>query len=603
MKATHPRGSLCRLQRPFLCAKQTSVERQRPDTTSNEIELYIRTYYSMLRSTGEVRVRSFEEVHAFSKSSLHPGARRARIDVSAFGYAAARLPLCMHEVKRIVLGQSEEQFGDFGYDVRSWPRVSSRGRRRPMRYDGKGVLAVFISSASDIDDLVPIVTAYQIEWNKMSTLLGGSEIGRRLAAGELSGREAHFVEELGGALGLASDRVNRLLEALGHSRMAALLAISSHRADLRMRLLAVSLSQYQTAAQRWWSGVEPVYLQGTRHRRPVYFVSSNTHSLANLLGGYALAHEDALVAMAQRDNPGGVWKELQRALAADPEEGANYLYFVLRQYLHTQQGVISDVQRWDSESGIFTVPDPGHVEVSAQVIDIAKLRPERFDPRLNVGGLERLRNSDALILNLDYPLGIASYHLLSRVGQGVGSIRGIFVMGKAATLNARVGDVMISSVVHDEHSKNTYVFKNAFAASDVAPYLRYGSVLDNQKVLTARSAFLQNRNYMGVFYREGYTVLEMESGPYMSAVYELVDPRRHPNDEIVYLGDRAPFPLGYLHYASDTPYSRRQQLLSKSLGYFGVDSTYGCSIAIVRRIFELELERLANRGVAHPGDA
>ena len=34
------------------------MERQRPDTTSNEIELYIRTYYSVLRSTGEVRVRS-----------------------------------------------------------------------------------------------------------------------------------------------------------------------------------------------------------------------------------------------------------------------------------------------------------------------------------------------------------------------------------------------------------------------------------------------------------------------------------------------------------------------------------------------------------------
>ncbi len=61
------------------------MDRQRPDTTSNEIELYIRTYYSMLRSTGEVRVRSFEEPHAFSKSSLHLGARRVQPDVSAFG--------------------------------------------------------------------------------------------------------------------------------------------------------------------------------------------------------------------------------------------------------------------------------------------------------------------------------------------------------------------------------------------------------------------------------------------------------------------------------------------------------------------------------------
>ena len=96
---------------------------------------------------------------------------------------------------------------------------------------------------------------------------------------------------------------------------------------------------------------------------------------------------------------------------------------------------------------------------------------------------------------------------------------------------------------------------------------------------------------ISLFYREGYTVMEMESGPYLSAVYELVDPRRHPNDEIVYLGERTSFPVGFLHYASDTPYSRRKSLLSSSLSYFGMDSTYACAIAIVRRIFETELRR------------
>ena len=42
------------------------VDRQPPRTTSNEIDLYIRTYYSLLRSTGDVRVRAFEEAHLYS---------------------------------------------------------------------------------------------------------------------------------------------------------------------------------------------------------------------------------------------------------------------------------------------------------------------------------------------------------------------------------------------------------------------------------------------------------------------------------------------------------------------------------------------------------
>ena len=37
--------------------------------------------------------------------------------------------------------------------------------------------------------------------------------------------------------------------------------------DLHVRMLAPSYSQYQRAAQRWWSGVEPTYIRGTEPRR------------------------------------------------------------------------------------------------------------------------------------------------------------------------------------------------------------------------------------------------------------------------------------------------------------------------------------------------
>jgi hypothetical protein len=48
-----------------------------------------------------------------------------------------------------------------------------------------------------------------------------------------------------------------------------------------------------------------------------------------------------------------------------------------------------------------------------------------------------------------------------------------------------------------------------------------------------------------------------------------------------------------LHYASDTPISRRQMLLSKSLSYFGVDATYATSVAVMRRILTQESARMA----------
>jgi hypothetical protein len=254
-----------------------------------------------------------------------------------------------------------------------------------------------------------------------------------------------------------------------------------------------------------------------------------------------------------------------------------------------------EVRGFEQSAGLSHLSTPGHVDVDAQIVELARLDPACLDPRLRVPGLETLRASDAMILNIDYPLGMAAYYLLSRVGQGVGNLRGVYVMGKAATLNGRVGDVSLSGVCYDEHSRNTFLFKNAFGAGDVAPWLRLGSVFDNQSALTVRGAFLQNRQYMTAFYRDGYTVLEMESGPFLGAVYELIYPHALPRDEIVHLSNKVPFDLGFLHYASDTPYSRRQSLLSKSLSYFGVDSTYACAVAIVRRILTQEIARLSTR--------
>ena len=575
------------------------MDRQRPRTTSDEIDLYIRTYYSLLRSSGEVRVRAFEEAHAFSDSSLHPGARTGVPDVAAFAYSAARLPACMPRVEKLVLGQSHESFEAVGLEVREMERVLTRGRRRPLRWDGNGTLCAFISSTSDIDDLVPIVTAYQIVWNQMHALLAGTVLGEQLRQDTTLGPEDIDLVALARVLDLDDDGARTLLAALDADWFGSLRVIASRECDMSMRVLSGSYSQYQRAVQRWWSGIEPSLLRERRPRRPpVYFVSSNTHSLLNLIGGYARAHRDGILEFARRKNPEGLADHFARALVGggDEAEACNLSYYLLRAFLHDDISRLQDVQRFEAESGIKSIDVPGKIDVNAQIFDLSQVQPDRLDPRVRLPGAELLARSDAVIVNIDYPLGMAAYHHLSRVGQGCGEIRGVYVMGKAATLNGRIGDVMISSVVQDEHTRNTYLFRNGFVAADVQPYIRVGTVLDNQKALTVRGPFLQNREYMGVFYREGYTVLEMEAGPYLSSVFELVNPQRHPNDEIVHLSNLVPFDLGVLHYASDTPYSRRQSLLSKSLSYFGVESTVACAIAIVRRIFAAEIARLRAEG-------
>lgn len=230
-------------------------------------------------------------------------------------------------------------------------------------------------------------------------------------------------------------------------------------------------------------------------------------------------------------------------------------------------------------------------DLEAQVIRLSELKADKLDPRLKDSDLSFLAKSDAVILNIDYPLGMAAYHVLTKISERVPDIRGIYIMGKAATLNGVVGDVMIPTVVHDEQSKNTYLFSNCFSARDITPYLVYGAVLDQQKSVTVRGTFLQTAHYMEVFYNEGYTDIEMEAGPYLSALYEMVRPKRHPYNEIVNLTD-LPLDLGIVHYASDKPLSKGKNLGAGSLSYYGMDPTYATSIAILKRILSLERQRL-----------
>jgi hypothetical protein len=579
-----------------------------PSRANEEIELYMRTYYSLLRSTSDIRVRSLEETHSAMNSSLHVGADDPAPDISAFVYSVMRLPQCMPQVRLVLMGQSDEVFDRRGYpDVEKWEPVTAHSRRRKMFWDGDTTLAAFIASVSDIDDLIPMLTAYQIEWNKLHHRLVNAPILDDIEA-HVRGEQPLIPDQVGNVadvLGISADDFAKLQAAWGAVLWPNLLRIGQARQDMSIRLLAGSLTDYRRATDGWWSTIAQEvdrYLKSDLFYRPVYFISSNTHSLLNLLGGHALATEPALADFLQEVNPENLWHHYQQSKAGQGQTKLeDLLYYAQGIYQrHGNEQAWAERQAamhaYHRERGLLHVENPLYLDVATQVIELKSLRPEYFDRRLQMDGLEALQESDAVIINVDYPLGMAAYQIFSQVAAHLGELQGVYFMGKAATLNGQVGDVMLPNVVYDEHSRNTFLFRNCFVAPDIAPYLTHGSVFDNQKAVTVRGTFLQNKDFVGVFYQEGYTDIEMETGPYLSGVYENIYPRRYPVNEIVNLFINAPYDLGVIHYASDTPYSRRQTLLSKSLSYFGVAATYAAAIAIARRILSREIMILHGMG-------
>jgi hypothetical protein len=564
------------------------MERTVPSASSEEIKLYRSTIYSLLRSSAEVQIRTLEEIHAGMNSLLHPGVRGAAPDVSAFIYSALRLPDAIDSVRLVVLGQSTEVFRRHGYtNIEEWQPVSARARRRRCFYDGKETLACYIASRSDIEDVIPALTAYQIEWNKMHLLLQRWPTGTNLAEAI---RDPQAFRLLAETLAMPEEDLLRLQTIWRGQFLPTLERIRAHDRSANLRLLSGSLSEYMRATHQWWENIERAAPE--LDRRPVYFVSSNTHSLTNLLTGFPLQQAQDIAGFVEQSQDADLlaeWHGIQNQRVRSSRE--NFLYYVIKKYQQTEQGqaMLEAQTDWERRHGVTRVSSEHAFDVEAQVIDLSKIDPTVMDPRLREG-MPDWQPSDALILNIDYPLGLAAFNILSKVAEQARSVLGVYVMGKSATLNAVRGDVLVPNVVQDEHSHNTYLFENVFSAADVAPYLKYGTVLDNQKAICVLGTFLQNGQIMDVFFREGYADIEMESGPFLSAAYEMFRPKRHPIDEIVNMYG-LPFDLGILHYVSDTPLSKGKNLGAGTLSYFGMDSTYATSIAILRRIFKMEQRR------------
>ena len=392
-------------------------------------------------------------------------------------------------------------------------------------------------------------------------------------------------------MGAADEDWVRLQQAWTSGFLETLTAVRRRLCEMTLRTIGSTDVGYARGAHRWWTPIGTAMAEMGLGGAPVYFVSSNLHSLVNVLSGVARRLEGDITEFI-RENDSELYSELGHIEAGEISASRdNWLYFAARVLFdsHPKKSEYSKVRtKLEKEGGIRHIKArAGVAESSAQVFKLSELDPSCFDTRVGKVDPLALKASNASIVNIDYPLGFASYYLLREVAEQVGHLKGVYVMGKAATLNAVVGDVMICNSVYDEHSGNTYWLENCFTASDVQPHLVYGSALDNQRAVTVRGTFLQNRDYLEFYYQGRYTVVEMEAGPFLDACFEASMPGRHPTGENVNM-TRLGFDLGIVHYASDTPYTQARTLGARGLSYRGMDSTYASAVAVARRILGRE---------------
>ena len=102
------------------------------------------------------------------------------------------------------------------------------------------------------------------------------------------------------ALGGAADDWARLADAWGDHFEDNLQAIANEGKSMRVRMLGGTQVGYQRMTRRWWAPVRGDLNARALGDAPLYFVSSNTHSLSNLVTGLAREREEELVEFFER---------------------------------------------------------------------------------------------------------------------------------------------------------------------------------------------------------------------------------------------------------------------------------------------------------------
>lgn len=554
------------------------------------IELNVRSYRSALKSSLQITINSLTNSHLKMDSILHPlGLKDDIIDISALVYSFLRLPANLDKTNLVVMGQSPEVFQTAGYDnITSWHKCAPTARRTVRYYNSTSrTLANIISSISDVDDLVNTLVAYQSEWNKFHHLL------HLHYPHTFQFIRAKKKETLATTLKLSPEDWQKLCTSLGPKWSLRLTRIYKTHHNLRLQLLAGSWVDYTKTTQHWWKNISTSTIGLHLPHRTVYFVSSNTHSLLNLITGHAISSQNELLKFAKIHHPDldNLWQNIQSQESFLHQN--DFLYY-LSKYMTDNKKYQQDWQNLQNKLNIISVPPTHFLNSTLQIFPVSSLARRSLgggdlDSRLKISKNLKLQSSNALIINIDYPLGFAAYHVLSEVLENINNVRGVYILGKAAVLNSEIGDIEIPRLTFDEHTQNSYIYKNCFNSFFPFPN-NQGSILTNQKSVSVLGTFLENQALIDKYSQNNLTIMEMETGPYLNAITEACYDQQTPRNTIVDLNS-VPFDLGIINYTSDTPYSQAKNLGAGSLNLSGLEPVYLGSLAILQRIINLEEEK------------
>ncbi len=497
------------------------------------------------------------------------------IELKGLEYVMDRLPRGIEECSRVVM-TSEEDLGDTPFVMLQPPKR----RRTSYRINEREMCFVVTCGFSEIYDILTHLTFLYIEaknihskmrdqegnltteWKELEKFmetedeLDNEHLNRAIwNLSIILGRTFHETKESYEYFDRSKKETNasnglfKIIYNLGHGMES----IVDKQADIEVQFTP-DLSHvilHQVYGKRWSAKIIKKLLELNLEDRPLHIISSNLHSVVNLLYGYS-----------------SVGTSMDNKLTTD-----------LYTFVHELKNRSNEVREYAKNHGFIEVLDKSGAHVDCQIIDTALLNLEEMHPDLRIN-MQAVKEKKPVILVMDYAFGTQAFELIDSLlhpmvmdGEEKNlNLCSMSVMGKAGTLRGKKGDIMLATAHVLEGSAHNYILDNDLTEEDFAGY----QDVFVGPVITVLGTSLQNRDVLETFGTTSWKAvgLEMEGGHYHRAINAAMI-RGHISKDVK---------VRYAYYASDNPLKSGQTLASGSLGVEGVRPTYMITKAILEKI-------------------
>ncbi|MDO5509732.1 MAG: hypothetical protein Q4F57_03440 [Weeksellaceae bacterium] len=304
---------------------------------------------------------------------------------------------------------------------------------------------------------------------------------------------------------------------------------------------------HHISGEKWANQIKSALLKHDLHERPLHIISSNMHSVLNML----FAH-DALAKTFEQRAELGVYQDISAVKNREMRKR---------------------VKDFALENNLIYLDDKSGANIHVQILDLKKVN-------LGNSPLQHINyEGDDVLIVMDYAFGEQAFEVMDELLKPYKgkttfkmNVKSISIMGKAGILEGKKGDIMVPTSHVYEGTADNYPFQNALSASDFKGY-RLG--VSQGMMVTVLGTSLQNKSLLSFFKNTSWSAigLEMEGAHYQKAIQIASKIRNHIDSNVV---------VRYAYYASDNPLETGSTLASGGLGLTGVKPTY----LITQRILE-----------------